>query len=750
MLGRITNFIRQHETIFVSLFFALITVAITWRVLPNSGGISYNDAAFYWNHKDSLNEVASTYSANYLGQNQASALFNYIPRALTIQLLDFLRFDDFTISYLVNFGVIFAAGVVYYFLFKNISRSRLFGLLSGVFVTLNNLTLEHFWVGGTQYFFLALIGFAFVFRECWQIHLDRRITLKSSLVLSIASFLLVLPFYVSMLLIFLFFFAIYLFFLIKEERRRVLIYGAITIAAIFCLHSYWIIPFLYNTFHISAESIFGGNLEGLYQGFVDIAGYTNAINFFHYFNFFSRNLHQTPIHYLYYFAIVAGIAGTLIYTKKRKNASFLIFLALLYVVFINLAVGPKSPLIGNSWELLWQKSSFLSFFRSFTRFLVIIVPIYILYYAVFVREVRSQTKNWLIIGIIGVTVLLNLVFFTGDIKGNITAIKIPHEYKEVANIVDANTENNILFLPNVQYEAYTWTLERGDTEPQSYLIKDFLFSKPALTNRASINLTNLRDPAIKDLFSFENKPNFVNYESYLRQFNVGYVLIQKDLVDISSTKRVDASHYLNYFRNSPAFEALADNDHLALYAFKKPTAVIGGMPLSFIKTSPTSYEIKLEGLTEGDLALRRRLDNNWSLRVAKEPIDCRIRVIYQEEKINECDPDPIGTLEYMGLIRTGTTIEPNINKQQSNAVNTWKLNAKKLKELLPANSYQDNGDGSINVRLTLYYYPQAVFYWSGALSIITAGLIVICLFFNRFLNVLLRARELKPVKESNK
>lgn len=725
---RLIAFLTRYETWLIALFFILLTVGVTWRVLPFFGAIGYNDAAFYWNHTTSLDDIASTYSPNYLGQNQASALFNFVPRAIMVVALSVFGLSDSTVSYLINFGVIFVASMVYYVLFKKISKSWTYGLLAGVFIVLNNLTIEHFWSGGTFYYFLALIAFALLFYECWLIHSRQTMSVKNALVVSLVTVLIVLPFYLFMFVLFLLLFGGFLWVTLRKERRKLLKYSVLIVVLILGIQSYWLLPFLYNILHVSPDLIFSGNLEGLYQGFIRVAGYTNAINFFHYFNFFSRELHQSPLHYLFYFGILAGIAATTYSLVRRKDTALLLFILFAYIVFANLAIGPKSPILGNSWDLLWQRFTFLSFFRSFTRFLVIIIPIYVFYFAVFFREISSRQKNYSFAVIGVVVVALNLVMFTGDVKGNISAVKMPEEYRNLRSHLSTETDNNIFILPNVPYEAYSWTAERLDNEPQSYLVKDFISNKPVLTNRASINLTNFQDPVLKEIFAFSNTPNFDNYDAYLQDLNVGYVLVQKDLVDIQSRRLVPSAQYSEYFNNSSSYVEVTSNDHFDLYQLRNPHPVIDGGNVTFVKTGPTSYVVTVKGLKEQELTLRRRLDTNWRLSPTNLTISCDDPYSHPNTQVKECRANYWGRYQEMRLVSGLKSLKQGLDTRTA-TFNLWQLNAEMIKEASPDTKV--NPDGSVDATFVLYYYPQTVFLWSSLVSVLAILAPLFCIIYFR-------------------
>lgn len=718
------------------IFFLLTTFLASYKVIPLFGMITYGDGAYFHNIKSSWVDIATTFSSNYLGQDQSNILLTYVPRVAHILLFKFMGLSDNMISYLLFFGLFFVACMTYCLIFYKISKNIYFGVLAGLFVVLNNLSIEHIIFGAGFYYFYGIISFGFLLYMLWRIYQKKELHYKYCVIIILNSLLIVHPFYFIIYLTLLSLF--FIFYHISEyngSKKNLFKYG-MTLLGILAIHSYWLIPFIIGSLNRPPESTYGGNLANVFDGFLSVSSYINAINFFHYPGFISRNFHQTFWHYIFYIGIIALIVVSLFSIKKSKNKSFSVFILFSYIIFFNLALGPKSTIFGEIWLYLWNNIQFFKFFRSFTRFLVIIIPLYLFYFAIFDIDWKYKYKNIIYTIIIVIILLLNMSALTGDFNGNILATKIPEEYLNLNGYLDEdNNVGTIVTFPTIHYEGYIWGINNNTKiVRQNYYLKDYLFVKPILYERTSLNLVS-KNKIFYDIFGYANVRHFGNT---FENMNIGYILVQKDLLNIFSLHGVDYKIYEEYFGSNPNYQIVVNNKYFSLYKFKKMTHILKSDNIYFEKINPTKYKIFMKDVrSDTNLSFLQNFHQNWELYIERNPsnsfcwpiedhkmdIETRAGTI---TKINECRHKKIffegEELSYLYK----NSIFDESHTSVNGYANGWIIDPEYIKKSYSPEYYDINSDGSINIELVLYFKTQSYFYLGLIISSIT---LLICIFY---------------------
>ncbi len=345
---------------FAILFSLCLVLLISYKVVPFYGGITYTDAAYFWNFDESYAQVGGTYSENYLGADQSNGVFGFFSKGVFIFLLRSLGMSHNLISYLTSFGFVFLSSVVAFFVFKRISGDRLFGLFSAAFFILNNISLEYIAYGGMVFHFLSSISFLLLCYIFWLSYSEHKLNYKSVAACVVVSLLNIHAFYLLMYLMLLTGFFLFAFFSRVISRKEVILKYVLSIFGIVIINSYWISPFVYGPLSGDSQTTYN-NTGVVLKGFLSVVSYVNSINFFQYGNFFALNFHQTIFHYLFYFSLPIVFFWAFFFSKKREHAKILLFLAILYLVFFNLALGPMSRITGGVWLYLWDHIPVFSF-----------------------------------------------------------------------------------------------------------------------------------------------------------------------------------------------------------------------------------------------------------------------------------------------------------------------------------------------------------------------------------------------------
>jgi hypothetical protein len=710
--------LKKYYTKHIGAVFLYLSIALlaSYKVLPEQGIITFSDGAYLHNIETSWRDIATTFSPNYLGQDQSNILFNYLPNATVASCLKFFGFNDRGVAYFMMFGVFFIASISYYFIFYKLSRNYYFGILAGIFVVLNNLAIEHIVFGGAMYFFTGLISLAVLLLLCWKVYVEKNISLKFIIFVILNSLLIILPFY-----LFAYFILLFLFYLFIIDFKKLLsdfLKISCVFLGIFLVQAYWLVPFLYGSINRNPEKTYGGNLENVFEGFKKASSYIGAVDFFQYFNFFSKNFHQTILHYTFYLGIVAVIIFSLLRIQSHKHKKILLFTLVAYLFFFNFSLGPISKLSGSLWLWFWNNISFFKFFRSFSRFLIVSIPLVLFYFAIFNREWKFKYKNRSYILISVVIILLNLSVLTGNLKGNILATKIPKEYGELNKIlIKDQAENNILAVPSVPYEAYSWGMNE-DTKliEQNYYLKDYLFVKPIVYERASLNLAT-QNATFKNIFG----TNISLMQMNLEKINAKYILVQKDLLNIFSMRSVDYSMYEKYLRSSNDFLLLENNANFSLYQYKKESSPLSAEELNFKRINSTKYKLYLAKLSGArKITFAKNFNLNWKIYINPKPANswCQGLKYSKEMSLRECLPTQnfFEGEELAYLYRE--PVFDNTHKIINDYANSWTIDADYVKQNFSKKYYKENPDGSIDLELVLYFKPQSFFY----LGLIISGL----------------------------
>lgn len=706
------------------LLIVLLILASSYRMLPFFGAVMHNDFNYLWNAVTNPNDYLSVWTSNYLGNDLSSTVFLLQPKTLIVGLLVILFKSHYLVSYLVSYGLMFLCSLTYYYIFSKISRSRAYGLLAATFVVLNNFTIENIVFGGYYFYFPSLIALALLINIL--VHVCRRdnslLGAKEAWKIILISVLITHPFYLIAYLILLFCYAVYMYFFVVKARVDQLKKYLAILGGIVGVHFYWILPFFGSSVTNNPQLVYSGNAkEAVFNGFYQAASAVGSLNFFEYFNLVSQNMHQTIWHYLFY-ALIPVMMLVFLYKAElnRKTKRMLIWLALMFILFYNLGLGPKSGLIGTLWLWFWRNISSFSFFRSFSRMLIVIIPIYLFFFAFVKRYYLSKYSTWIASAVIGVILVLNAVFFTGDLKGSIRAIDVPAEYKALDGYLQGGDpqHNVVLALPPSSFELYEWAVnDNRELMPQGFSIKNYLLSNPILTVRSGLNYQN-QNESLSNLFNYPPDTNIFN-ES-LDGWNIGYILIEKKIVDQSFVYRTDTEIYEEHLRSYPElFSLITSNEQYDLYSYLKPGNLVdvssGAINLDAV--SPIKYRLIITGLNkDAVLNFNQARHVGWTLLPGSFK-DCR--------GDNKCNNGAINLSDLRYLFTNPVWVQ---NEPKNYLTNAWDIDYDTIRDRLPSSSYRVNPDGSYDIAITLYFKPQLTFIIG---IIVTLGVLMTAIYLNK-------------------
>jgi hypothetical protein len=673
------------------IFFMMLTLSISYKVLPNTWAIAHNDWAYYFNIDSKKDYQKSVYTDDYLGTDLSSIVFLHLIKANVVSWLKSLWIHDNYVSYIITFWLAFICSLLYYFIFFNISWNRLFWYFAGIFVIFNNLSIWNIYFGLITFHYLALIWFWLLILFLSIEH--KNITISKLIFLILLSLSFIIPIYLVIYLIILSLFFIY------TKRVRILF---LLIPLILLIQSYWIFPFIINLLFSYSENIYNWNAENVFNWYKNISTYLNVMNLRQYFNLISLKLNGSLL--AIFWPILLVISIIFLYIKNNFNIKKkqMLFFFILYFIFFNISLWPNSYITGTLWVYLWDNYSIFHFFRSFTRFLIILVPLLLIMLSLVSK--RYKHINKFLYFLIGIFIFSNTALISWNLSWNLNSLKLTDSIFTINNI---NIDKRSLVLPNNWYESYTWT--NWPDIKQVYFLSENIFNFPIVLERESLNLKkqNL-------LFSkiFKNQ-TYDDLYLDIQTLGVSYVLLSKKSVNIFNGKIIWYKPYEDYLETH--FIKIFWDKYFSIYKINnvKPKIYWDNKNVHFSQISSVKYKVNIKNLNIDKLYFLNNFNNKWKIYAWKDNI---------EKKYSYSDISYLFEKDYFS----------NTHKKYNDFANSWALNKKVILDNFPEWFYSKNSDWTINVDLVLYYIPQAYYYIWKLLSWAILVLLIILYLFTYF------------------
>lgn len=696
----------------------LLVFFMSYDIISKAEVISYNDWSFPFNISEDTS-INNVYSNDYLWWNNSTILQVGFLRNNIIFFLQHIWISNFLISYFFLFWLSFLTYLIYFWLFEKISKSFFGGIFAGTFVLFNNFTIESVWFWWQAYYFPALISFWILFYIVNLIFEGKKMLFSHIFLLSLISLLLALSLHVAIFLMLLGILGV-LFFFYKIEKWYYIFY---CIPVIFLLHSFWIVPFFNHTFlWANPESVFHWGASWVLDWYKKMATYLNIFSLRQYFNIFSYKIFPYSISYIYYFILLAFIIFHLIVWKKSVRILILPFL-LLFLIFFALTLWPNSTLLWNLWLWMWNNISFFQFFRSFTRFGIVLIPI-LLFLLIF--SINNLTCKKIIYSLlIGLTFLAHAAWFTWNLWNSIVSYEIPKQYYQLKS--KFKEIDTVLFFPNIDYELYSWSVWKWENGRQDTYFKEHFFTNQIVYDRASLWL-KYQNQFFLDLFSLKNKTT-------LEQWWINYIVIHKDYLNVFTWEKVSYESYQKQVENYG--QKILENSYYILYKFdSEPFIFLKRWQIKYKKKSNHIFALKINFKTNSNLYFLQKLDNNWKLYL--EPyskIDCKNSKTYTNKQkkslenysVTECESENKFYAWWELSKLWEAPIFDDTHTKVYDYANQWTIDADYIKKNYPKEYYKENPDGSIDIKMTLYFKPQSYFYLGLIISGTTFLLLILWL-----------------------
>ncbi|MEI7720245.1 MAG: hypothetical protein WCI89_03500 [bacterium] len=600
-----------------SAFYLLIVLAISYGLLPFTGGLNYTDSTFYFNSGAHFSELVSAWHPMFGGHDFSFNLFSQIPETIYDSTLSFLSPNEYIASYLAFFFPFFVTLLVANFVFRKIFKDQLLALLLPLFIIFNNFTLQSIYSGSNSFILRGYVSSLLVLYICFLIY-KNGIDFKKTVALALASFITFHPFvFIAENILILIFFIFYLLTTPASNRLRTLKFYASYLGVSFALGAFWILPFVYESLHVSNDSIHGSsNNLSVFSAYEKISTLVNSFSFVAFFNNVSKVLYFSTIQYVFYFCIAAICSIPFLLRVKIKLLSkelwfLLLFIGLSFLIFIDLSLGPSGPIFGGIFSYLWTHFSFFSFFRSFKRFYILIPVLvaFLLGISLIIINMQPRIKNIVLVLFTCILIGVHWPLLTGNLSNSITNFTIPVEYKELNHFLSQDSSRvSVIAFPYNSYEWYSWTTTENKklNAPDLNWIQYYL-QKPYFTLRTATYLITSTD--LLQTVNTDIKSNR-DVQETLSLLNVKYILVNKDLVTGKGTP-INYSYYVSYF-STHGYPAVMETDLFTVYLnsdFKPVLSLSDNTPLNFNEILPTMYRVSIQDRNIGSKQSLKFLQN---------------------------------------------------------------------------------------------------------------------------------------------
>lgn len=594
---------------FYPLILTLITILICFQNYSPGTYVSGWDTLHpEFNFADYFKRTLSVWQQHQgLGAAASQAHAAELPRLILYYLTSlvipasFLRYSYFFLCLLLG-----PLGM--YFFIKEFSGKKLIAYLSGLLYLLNLVTLQHFFVPlemfATHY---ASLPWLFLFSTKYLARHNRKDLILFSLTVIFSSSSAHTPtLYYAFFVCFMFYLILACKFLSKNLKRPLIL-----AALVLLLNSYWILPNVYYVFNYGASvtnskinyqfserayqtgNNYGNLLDtALLKNFLfDWGEYDSDQGKFVFLLKTWKNHLNNPIFPVTGLLLFVAVVGGIFISIKQKSKLGLIFLPLFVLpfVFINNDNFIFQWVIG----LLDETSSILkeSLRFPFTKFSIMLLFAYCVYFSIFLNYLIPKTSgffkkyNHLFWGALISVLLLAYMFpmFTGNLIGPGMRVKIPKEYFELFNwFKTQNPNTRIATFPINTF--WGWSYYNFGYEGAGFLW--FGLNQPVLEREfdrwhpANEDYYHQMSYSVyaKDLNSFENT---------LEKYQVNWLLVDKNIIDVSSPKAVFVNQLEELITGSSKITREKEFNNLVIYRVN-----LNVIPNNFISLIP---ELKTVG-----------------------------------------------------------------------------------------------------------------------------------------------------------
>ncbi len=482
---------------------------------------------------------------------------------------------------------------------------------------------------------------------------------------------------------------------------------------------------LLNLYQRQIAFDFGWNLKNIYQLFYDKIYFLNVI----------------------YIAILfSGILNLAKNTSRLERKIFLILLSAFIIALFLFTINIGS--LFNFYIWLGHIPGFVLFRNPYDKFALGYGLIYslLITYCLIILNRKYKKINFTGLSIVVaffVVVMINALptraiivsplWTTKNIYKNII---IPKEYFDFMTQIKTkiSPSNNILSLP-YGLSLYTIIKDQSSNNVYAGVSPVVMFSGVNdISGYLSFNYTP--EATAFDRAIVGRDYNGMN--NILYTHNINYVFLTKNIPEevkksylfVPEVMKNQDGEFLSKITSKKIITSTEGN--YELYEAKKRNLQIASDNSLFKRVSRVRYEILIKNIkSRQELDFNDTFHEGWKLYLQRGAFNCQDPKKITELKTVECQPDPKmfepSDLTYLWQ----KSVFDKSHSIKNGFSNKWVIDPVFIKRSVDKKLYTLNKDGSIDLRLTLYFEPQEYFYIGGLISILTIGSLFIFVVFRR-------------------
>lgn len=512
--------------------------------------------------------------------------------------------------------------------------------------------------------------------------------------------------------------------------------------------AFWIIPFISSYLSMQKNDIgsviYSENFSNSFLGTVLSTATGNILypllNLFHrqiafdfywplkdvYLNYYDKIIIFNSLFVLIMFFGVINYKSYLL-GREKKLFIFILISFLVSLFFFTVNIGPLKEV----FLFLGYIPGFVMFRNFYDKFALGYVFFYsavIIFSMVIIRRKYSNFSKYLclfffmvlFINAIPFKNIINRPFWTT--KDIYTNVQLPPEYLNFLNVVKEKVQptSNILSLP---FNDASYAVIKEDNSNNVFIgtspiriltgINDFSgdLSFDA-KNAAKINI-------------YITGRDYKNLNSFMEKFNINYVLVTKKIPEeikqsflyINKDFSKQDANMVNAITGRIILKS--EKGNYLLYSAKKQLPLFISKNIKYQKINSVMFNLYITNLKEKTrIIFRDSYNSGWKLYPIDSVDNCDKRIIF-EGPIIECK-DSESLFQWNELsYPVKSDIFGDSHVSYKDYGNEWILDPIYIKNNLDKKFYTINKDGSINLSLNLYFYPQLYFYLGALVSVLT-------------------------------
>lgn len=429
-----------------------------------------------------------------------------------------------------------------------------------------------------------------------------------------------------------------------------------------------------------------------------------------------------------------------------KKTLYFLSISWLFALFLfTINIGPLRELF-----LIFRHIPGMGMFRNaYDKFAIGFVFIYALLISFSLLIIlRNFSQRWEkytygLVGLFAVVVVINAIpiktlvnrplWTTKDIY---TVINIPDEYSNYLDVVKLNVDasSNILTIP-FAFPAYS--IIKDETSNNVYAGASPI--KPLTGINDFSGVMSFTPAAESDKFfqAVLNK-NIADVNLFFRDHNIGYISVTNNIPDVVMKsyifrrypdQEIFNSQILTWLKSGVLGYQISTSakGNYELYKTHVKTSELEYPNLNFRKISPVKYAISIHNVADHQpLIFKDSFNLGWKIYLDRHPnlANCRNTVDKLSTGIRVCDGEN-QLFDWDDVSYLWRNSMSFIHSSGAKGIdNEWIIDKQAFQDKGDT-AYVQNPDGSIDVEMTLYFYPQLYFYIGILLSIL--GLLVLAL-----------------------